>query len=144
MPLTAFKTEVNAPAATLWTMMREKMERPDKYVPGVQKVEIVQRFDEGSIERVMVAGGGDQAKTIHEIITADDRTMTVVFKLKDDPIYTGFVINTVFEDEGHVWLDYTMHWTPKDIGAQIEEPDFAEVVKESVLKAKAMAEERAG
>ena len=68
----------------------------------------------------------------------------MIFKLIDDPVYTGFVVNVVFEEGGRVELDYTMHWTPK---AGTEPPggrDWAETVRRAVLQTKALAEERAG
>lgn len=140
MPFTSFKTEVDASAERLWEMMVEKMRRPDKYVPGVVSVDVVQEFSDLAIERRMTAKEGGAEKTIHEIITADPETMTVIFKLKDDPVYTGYVINMIFDEDGKVELDYTMHWTPKDASAVTNEPDWARAIQGAVLHAKKLAE----
>ena len=95
MPLANHQEFIAAPPETVWAMMREKIERPDKYVPGVVQVEIVNRFDDGSVERIMVARTEAGEKTIHEMIAASDATRTVVFLLKDDPDFYGFISNTV-------------------------------------------------
>ena len=87
MPLANQQALIDAPADKVWAMMREKIERPDKYVPGVVEVEIVNRFDDGAVERVMLARGEAGDKRIHEIISASDATRTVVFLLKDDPAF---------------------------------------------------------
>ncbi|MEM7731085.1 MAG: AtaL-like protein, partial [Pseudomonadota bacterium] len=124
MPFTSFKTDINASAERVWEMMVEKIRRPDKYVPGVVSIDVLQQFSELSIERRMtVCGEGNTQKTVREIITADPATRTVIFKLQDDPVYTGYVLNMVFDEGGRVELDYTMHWTLKDPAAPIHEPD---------------------
>lgn len=97
-------------------------------------------MSELSIERRMVVKDGDREKTIHEIITADPGTMTVIFKLKDDPVYTGYVVNMVFDEDGIVELDYTMHWTPKNSTPPTGEPDWVSAIEAAVLHAKQLAE----
>ena len=143
MPFTSFKVVVDAPAAVLWAMMEEKVRRPDKYVPGITRAEIRREISPTSVERVMYATGDLGEKTIHEIISWDKATMTVVFKLLNDPVYTGIVTNTVFDEDGKVELGYVMHWTAKDPshpGQQGKEPDWAQGIRAAVLKAKALAE----
>lgn len=140
MPFTSHKTGINCSADQLWDMMKDKIRRPDKYVPGVIEVQVVQEFGPDSIERRMVAKDGDKQKIVHEIITADPATRTVIFKLKDDPDYTGYVINMIFEEGGVVELDYTMHWTQKDPSKTLAEPDWAKAIRGAVLHAKQLAE----
>ena len=142
MPFTSFKTEIDASSERVWDMMIEKIRRPDKYVPGVISVDVLQEFSDLSIERRMTAREGDAEKVVHEIITADPETRTVIFKLKNDPIYTGYVLNMVFDEDGKVELDYTMHWTPKDPAATINEPDWERGIQNAVLHAKKVAEDR--
>ncbi|WP_227268101.1 AtaL-like protein [Roseobacter weihaiensis] len=144
MPFTSHKTRIDCAADKLWDMMKDKIRRPDKYVPGVIDVEIVQEFGPDSVERRMVAKDGDGQKTVHETITADDATRTVIFKLKDDPDYTGYVINMIFEEDGVVELDYTMHWTQKDPTKSLSEPDWAKAIEGAVRHAKDLAEGKAG
>ncbi|WP_281300246.1 MULTISPECIES: AtaL-like protein [unclassified Iodidimonas] len=144
MPFTNFKTDVHASADLLWDMMVEKIRRPDKFVPGVVSVEILQEFSDLSVERRMTVKDGNNSKIIREIITADPVTRTVIFKLKDDQAYTGYVLNMVFDEDGKVELDYTMHWTPKNPDTQINEPNWESAIHNAVLHAKKLAEAEAG
>ncbi|MEL6339750.1 MAG: AtaL-like protein [Myxococcota bacterium] len=132
---------MNASSEVLWAMLRDKIRRPDKYVPGVVSVEVLSEFGGDSIEREMTVQAGDKQKAVREIITADPVTMTVLFKLKDDPSYTGYVLNTIFDESGVVELEYTLHWTPKQLGEEPAGPDMAAAIKNAVLHTKAMAEE---
>ncbi|MBD2843292.1 AtaL-like protein [Erythrobacter rubeus] len=140
MPFTSHKTAIHASAEQVWELMIDKIRRPDKYVPGVVSVEVLQEFSELSIERSMTVQQGDTQKTVREIIWADPNTMAVIFKLKDDPDYTGYVLNMVFEEDGEVQLDITMHWTEKDPDAVIEGPDWEAAVRGAVMHTKELAE----
>mmetsp|Transcript_8051 Transcript_8051/g.11057 ORF Transcript_8051/g.11057 Transcript_8051/m.11057 type:complete len:127 (+) Transcript_8051:267-647(+) len=113
--------------------------RPDKYVPMVKTVEIPRRFSDGSVERIMVAETPKGDITINEYISISDITKTVVFLLKNDPNYYGFVTNTVFEaQDGTTILDYTVNWTPYK--KETEGPDMANSIRNAVLHAKCIAE----
>src|SRR5579872_6908753 len=144
MPLTFHRVEVAAPAALLWELLKDKIEHPDRFLPGVQQVEVRRRLGERSIERVMHLRAGAAEKVIHEIISWDEPTLTVVFKLAGDPVYTGFVTNTIFEEDGKVVLDFTMNWTPRHPTAPQQEPDWAASIRGAVLHTKELAEQRAG
>mmetsp|Transcript_8052 Transcript_8052/g.11061 ORF Transcript_8052/g.11061 Transcript_8052/m.11061 type:complete len:96 (+) Transcript_8052:469-756(+) len=78
--------------------------------------------------------------TAHErYISISDITKTVVFLLKNDPNYYGFVTNTVFEaQDGTTILDYTVNWTPYK--KETEGPDMANSIRNAVLHAKCIAE----
>jgi hypothetical protein len=55
-------------------MMWTTFELPDEYVPGKVKVEILDRFEDGSIEPVMAARMDSGDKTIQTIISATGTT----------------------------------------------------------------------
>lgn len=141
MPFVSYKTRIDAPADRLWSMMVEKMRHPDRYVPGVVSVRVVSEFGPGSIEREMLVQSDQGEKIVREMISADEATKTVIFKLKDDPVFSGYVVNVVLEEDGVVELDYTMHWTMKSGDPEPDGPDFAAAVRSAVLHAKAMAEQ---
>lgn len=143
MPFTSFKTAIEAPAERLWDMLLEKMRRPDKYVPGVVSVDILRAISDMAVERRMVVKDGSREKTVHEIVSADPETKSVIFKLRNDPVYTGYVLNMIFEEDGKVELDYTLHWTAKDPSLDAVEPDWAKAIEGAVLHAKALAEKEA-
>lgn len=140
MPLANHQELIDAPADKVWAMMREKIERPDKYVPGVVEVDIVNRFDDGAVERVMLARTDAGDKQVREIISASDATRTVVFLLKDDPAFVGFITNTVFETDAGTVLDYTVNWTPRSEAAAQGAPDIGAMIRGAVQHAKTLAE----
>jgi Domain of unknown function (DUF1857) len=128
---------VNAPKAVLWEKLLDKIRRPDKYVPGVSNVEIVEERGDLSVERKMQQG----ARVVHEYITADPFTLTVTFKTApDDPSYRGFVTNTVFEEDGQVYLDYTLNWMGKTPEAKDMQAAAEEAIVGAVMHTKELAE----
>ena len=139
MPLATYKTEVNVSAPIVWELLLDKIERPDKYVPGVQKVDILERYDDGSVLREMLVDDGTSRKTVRERIASDRSTMTVIFKLPNDPEFMGFVTNTIFEEKGEVWLDYTCNWIPNYLDDRTEDIDFNAAIRGSVLHTKELA-----
>lgn len=123
---------VDAPASLVWALLKEKIERPERFVPGARDAVIVRRIDDRAVERVMRIGPLDAPRIVREVIAYDDATMTVIFKLVDDPVNVGFVTNTVFEDEGLVKLDFTMRWTRRDGGADDPSLDRAAMIRRAV------------
>lgn len=116
MPRTSHREEIDIAAADLWAAMIDKIEHPDRYVPGVTKVEILGRGDEGTERRMTL----DNGKVVHEMISASPATMTVIFKLLDDPDHFGTIRNTVFEVGDRVVLEYALDWTRRDDGETLE------------------------
>jgi hypothetical protein len=147
---------VNVPPAFLYSVLLDKIRHPEKFVPGVKDVEIVQEFAPNAVERIMHLGD----KTIHEIIGADDMTYTVTFRMHaDHPVFAGFVTNSVLphpdttaeifpkqpgaEEQHSCLLDFTMNWTAKrEIPADKFEAMTKELtsMKPPVVKTKEAAE----
>lgn len=132
MALVQHTVTVDAPASLVWALLKEKIERPERFVPGARDAEIVRRIDDRAVERVMRIGPPDAPRTVREVISYDDATMTVIFKLVDDPVNVGFVTNTIFEDAGLVKLDFTMRWTRRDGGADDASMDRAAMIRRAV------------
>lgn len=141
MPLVAHRTHVNAPVDLLWGLMLEKVEHPERFVPGVVSSEILDRPEPNVVRRTMRLETPAAAKTVRELISWSEATRTTLFKLEDDPVYRGFVTNTIFDAEDGCVLDYTMHWTPIE-GRRAEgpEPDWQATIRAAVLHAKELAE----
>lgn len=140
MGLASTKLKINCSANKLWEMMVEKIRRPDKYVPGVTEVKVLQDFGPLSIEREMIVKNGTEEHTVRELITADETSKTVIFKLKDHPHFTGYVINMIFDDGDDVELDYTAHWTKKDPHSDVLLPNLEEMIRKAVEHTKELAE----
>lgn len=100
-----------------------------------------QEFSDKQIERKMKTEDGN---VVHEFITADELTKTVVFKTANNPKTRGFVSNTLYEEDGEVWLDYTLNWVLKDDAMPDMTEQMTNMIKGAVEHTKQLAEERAG
>lgn len=108
---TNYKVKVDAQVDTVWALLVDKIRRPDKFVPGVVKVEVLKEYSPLAIERRMELATG---QIIQETISADEFTKTVIFKHRGDPKFSGIVTNTVYQEEdGTVFLEFVMTWTAK-------------------------------
>ncbi len=130
MPLAHHIVTVNAPAALVWSLLLEKIEHPERFV-GARDVRIVRRLDDRAVERVMRIGPVDSPRELHEVISYDDATRTVIFKLLDDPRHVGIVTNTVFEEGGVVRVGFTMSWVPRE-GGDDTTPETAVMIRRAV------------
>lgn len=74
MTATSHRETIEIDPDALRAMMLDKIDRPDKYVPGVSEVEILSR-DGGGTERRMTLEDG---RVVHEMISASSSTMTVI------------------------------------------------------------------
>lgn len=120
---------VNTTPSVLWRVLIDKIRHPDKFLP-VRDVTVVRENIGGNpdaIERTMKMGDN----LIHEIISTDPVTLTVVFRMHaDHPVFRGFVINTILpfdkeeiggggaaagaEEPTRCVLRFSMVWEPKE------------------------------
>ena len=141
MILYSYKTEIKASPKKLWELMTDKIRRPDKYVPGVQSVSILQEHGPLHIEREMIVKDEKGEKVITESISADPHTKTVIFKLRNDAYFNGYVLNIIYETEDFVELEYLVCWTPKGDSLPKSMPDMEKAIKNAVEHAKSLAEQ---
>jgi hypothetical protein len=135
------RVPVRTSLETLWALLLDKIRRPDRYIDGVEKVEILEDGGPTAIERRMHVRSSSRVTAVRERIVADESTHTVVFKLQGDPVFTGWVINVIHEEQGQLELEYSMHWTPRP-GAQVPERDWQDAITRAVEHTREMAEGR--
>ena len=126
---------------TLWALLVDKIRNPDRYIAGVEQVEILEDVGPLAIERRMHVRSSSRVTSVRERIVADESTHTVLFKLQGDPVFTGWVVNMIHEVEGGLELEYTMHWTPRP-GAVLPERDWQDAITRAVEHTREMAEGR--
>ncbi|MBB3259870.1 hypothetical protein F4827_004685 [Paraburkholderia bannensis] len=136
MALAMHRTASTASPKILWELLLDKIESPERYVPDVTSAEILRRYADNAVERMM-HGPGDP---IHELIVWDARSMTIVFKLVDHPVYRGFVTNMILVTDSGCELDFTMNWQAKRGLDPADAPDWQAMLKVAVLKTIHMAE----
>ena len=135
------RVPVRTSLETLWALLLDKIRRPDRYIEGVEKVEILEDAGPMGIERRMHVRSSSRVTAVRERIIADESTHTVLFKLQGDPVFTGWVVNVIHEDQGQLELEYSMHWTPR-AGAQVPDRDWQDAITRAVEHMCEMAEGR--
>jgi hypothetical protein len=98
---------INAPRATIWAGLVDKIRHPEKFV-GATDVVIVEEGPD-FVRREMSALG----QRMKERITWDEEKGLVTFTFDNDPFKTGCVTNLIEEKEGQTFLTFTfeVHWT---------------------------------
>ena len=139
MPLCTHRVEVHAPAHVVWEFLVDKIQHPERYVPGVLRAVVEGMGDPQCLVRTVELEGD---RRIKERVSWTPSTRTVCFVLLEDAEFTGFVVNQVMEDEGRVLLEHTMNWRPRD-GEDTDAEVWATKVREAALRTAAQAERRA-
>lgn len=140
MALVSYRTRVNAPLEVLWKHLLEKIETPEKFIPAVTRSEILGRPGPNTVDRLMYLDDGSGEKPTRELITSDIHTRSIVFKMIDNPVWSGVVTNSILDDHDGLELDITMHWRAKDKDHPADKAPWAEIVKDAVMQTKELAE----
>lgn len=106
--------------ATVWAVLLDKMEHPQRYIEDALGVEIIER-DENSVVRELTLPGG---VSFRERISADPEARTVTFTLLDHPVYEGTVVNRLLEGpEGGVELVFELDWRARPGAVDDRDPE---------------------
>lgn len=145
-----FGSPVNARLETVWNLLLDKAENPQKYIPqSVEEVKVLERYKDGLL-RLM------ETSEVHikERITVDEQTKEVTFTLLDHPVYTGKLINKIIatpdgNSQTPLLLTYIVALHPLSEEAQKNNPSEArwfqqiatpETIQQAVLHMKNIAE----
>jgi hypothetical protein len=141
---------VAAPFAVVWRLLEEKVYHPERSVPGVENVRILN--DGGSVagvERIMFHKG--RGHDIHEIIKweSDGAKGHVSFAMLEDPLLEGVVMNYAeAAGEAATRVRYKIDWKFKSsVPLDARKPPFpdrgAGAIRGAVLAMKKQSEEAA-
>jgi hypothetical protein len=75
---------VHAQPATVWKVLLDEVENPQRYLHGVESTEITERTAEGVVREMRWDG-----KTVKEMIVPAEKDMRIVHELLEHPIYEG-------------------------------------------------------
>lgn len=140
MALVSYRTRVDAPFEVLWDHLLQKIETPERFIPAVTRSEILARPGPATVDRLMYLDDGSGEMPTREIITHDIHTRCVVFRMHDNPVWSGLVTNTVLDDRDGLELDITMHWQLMVPGHPAEHAPWEEIVRDAVLLTKQQCE----
>ncbi|MFB8787367.1 MAG: AtaL-like protein [Potamolinea sp.] len=143
MPYATFSSPVNASFETVWGMLLDKIENPQRYITAVEETKVLQRYDNGILREMRIPG-----MQLKERITVTEEAREIKFTLVEHPLFSGEIINKVEfpsqEDSGEsLILTFTQNWQPLNEEAEnLKEAKMQETIKNAVLHMKELAEER--
>lgn len=145
MPYTTFTSPVNASFETLWGMLVDKVENPQRYIPEVEAVNILERYEDGILREMKLPG-----MQLKERITINEEAREIKFTLAGHPLFAGEIINKIdtplHDKSGNsLMLTFTQNWQAlNDEAGQMNSEEMAQTIKKAVLHLKELAEEKDG
>lgn len=138
MPTFSVSDRVEASPETVWAVLLDKMEHPQRYIEDALEAEILGREGEGLVRRLVLPGG----ISFRERIAADASTRTVTFTLLDHPVYEGTVLNRLRPaPEGGVDLAFELDWRLRPGCSDPRDPEEPlALIRSSVMHTKRIAE----
>jgi len=139
MPRCTHNVIVKAPLETVWALLLDKMEHPQRYIESVMDYSILERGD-GWILRELELPGEFR---LRERITQDEASRTLTFTLEEHPCFEGTVRNQVRTLDGRddaVELEFEMDWRARP-GAPPPAEDPEAMIRSAVEHTRDIAEE---
>jgi len=130
-----FSTVVHASLDKVWNNLLLKIDTPEKFVPGVSGVEIIEKNDAYVIRKMTVITDG-KATILTEKITFVP--YIVRFQLVEHPTFEGYVTNDLtFISDDRTEMTFDINWIDKITQSEVASQ---EIVQNAVLKTKSFIE----
>lgn len=138
MPSHRIVQAVEASPETVWAVLLDKMEHPQRYIEDALDAEILAR-EPGGVIRLLVLPGG---VAFRERITADAERRMITFTLLDHPVYEGTVVNRLeSRPNGGLDLIFELTWKPRAGARETRDPhEVLGLIESSVMHTKRIAE----
>ena len=129
--------QINSTFETLWTLLLDKVQHPDRTIKEVTHVEVLKKYDDGILRQMQALG-----MTIKERITIDEQNKTVRFDLIENSMFTGYFLNKVDGYDGKLTLIYEQNWIPITPQARELETKLSQILINGVQEMKELAEKQ--
>ena len=129
--------QVNSTFETLWTLLLDKVQHPDRTIKEVTHVEVLKKYDDGILRQMQALG-----MTIKERITIDEQNKTVRFDLIENSMFTGYFLNKIDGYDGKLTLIYEQNWIPITPQARELETKLPQILINAVQEMKELAEKQ--
>ena len=129
--------QINSTFETLWTLLLDKVQHPDRTIKEVTHVEVLEKYDDGILRQMQALG-----MTIKERITIDEQNKIVRFDLIENSMFTGYFLNKVEGNDGKLILIYEQNWIPITPQARELETKLPQMLINGVQKMKELAEKQ--
>jgi hypothetical protein len=137
-PLFRVSSHVDAPPETVWAVLLDKMEHPQRYIEDALDTDILVRGKQSVVRELVLPGG----VVFRERIAADAEARTITYTLLDHPVYEGTVTNHLLTaPDGGVDLAFELDWKVRPGCAVDRDPDEAlALIRSSMAHTKRIAE----
>ena len=129
--------QINSTFETLWTLLLDKVQHPDRTIKEVTHVEVLEKYDDGILRQMQALG-----MTIKERITINKQNKIVRFDLIENSMFTGYFLNKVEGYDGKLTLIYEQNWIPITPQARELEIKFPQILINGVQEMKELAEKQ--
>jgi hypothetical protein len=131
-------SHVDASPETVWAVLLDKMEHPQRYIEDALDAEVLERGAESVIRQLVLPGG----VSFRERISADPAARSITFTLLDHPVFEGRVINQFREASGGgVELAFELNWKVRPGCVDDRDPEEPlALIASSVMHTKRIAE----
>ncbi len=135
MPKIDYFVPVDAELQTIWSVLLDRIERPESYMAGVETCDFPENGDDFAVREVTIGG-----MPLKERITIDEKQGEVRYELIDHPLFKGDVYNALIPADTkqakakHV-VQFRMNWQALNDEAKAIEAESADLLKESLEQA---------
>ena len=129
--------QINSTFETLWTLLLDKVQHPDRTIKEVTHAEVLETYDDGILRQMKALG-----MIIKERITIDEQNKIIRFELIQNSMFTGYFLNKVKEYDGKLTLIYEQNWIPITPKAKELETRLAQILINGVQEMKELAEKQ--
>ena len=127
--------QINSTFETLWTLLLDKVQCPDRTIKEITHVKILEKYDDGVLRQMQALG-----MIIKERITIDEQNKIVRFDLIENSMFTGYFLNKVEGYDGKLTLIYEQNWIPITPQARELETKLPQILINGVQEMKELAE----
>lgn len=126
-------TNVLADKATIWDCLLTFADRPDRYVPGVSDVEILDRFADGLTRRSRQGGA-----LVTEDVSIDAENGRIAVVPRDHPGYEGRIALVLSGPDDAPFVTVDAIWAERNGAAA---PDLMTPLQTALMTVKSQAED---
>lgn len=135
MPKLEYFVPVDAELQTIWNVLLDRIEHPDRYLAGVESFSFPESEEDYAIREVMIDG-----VPLKERITIDERVGEVCYHLLQHPFFAGDVYNALIppaadDPKAKPVVQFRMDWRPLNDEAQTLESDALPALEASLKDA---------
>lgn len=135
MPKLEYFTPVNAALQTIWNVLLDRVEHPDRYMQGVESFSFVESTEEYAVREILIQGF-----PLRERITIDERMGEVRYQLVEHPLFQGDVYNALIppaidDPKATPVVQFRMDWQPLNEEGEAVDVTGREVLEESLKQA---------